>query len=70
MQEEFQEEDWKEKAIEEAEQSKKEDKVELFRFFYPIKSGYPSFQAWKEKGVWQTRQVTEYFLEKKLIKEG
>jgi len=49
------------KVKREAEQSKKEDKVKLFRFFYPLKTSLSAIQAYRKGEIYQIDQVIEYF---------
>lgn len=49
------------KVKREAEQSKKEDKVKLFRFFYPLKTSLSAIQAYRKGEIYQIDKVIEYF---------
>ena len=45
----------------EAEQSKKENKIKLFRFFYPLKTSISAIQAYRKGEIYQIDKVIEYF---------
>ncbi len=57
-------------SLRQAEEAKEKDKVVLFEFFYPLKSGQPAFPLSRENNRWDTKFIINYFLEKELLKES